>query len=126
MSIQPKESGVRKAFQIDEIIYRADYLVTEPCVFMILSGEVDVIHKYNPLQKEVFRYSQGDIVGVLEVYTGSERLTEAVARTEVQAMCFTREQFESNMVANLKFALIAIRNLSKMLRQVNGRIKTLS
>ncbi len=123
--MQLKENGVRKTYRIDEVIYRADYLVTEPCVYMILSGEVDLVHKYNALQKETFGYTQGDIIGVLEVYTGSERLTEAVARTEVQAICFTREQFEKNMIGNLKFALIAIRNLSKMLRQVNGRIKKL-
>lgn len=123
--MQLTENGVRKTYRIDEVIYRADYLVTEPCVYMILSGEVDLVHKYNALQKETFAYTQGDIIGVLEVYTGSERLTEAVARTEVQAICFTREQFEKNMIGNLKFALIAIRNLSKMLRQVNGRIKKL-
>lgn len=125
MSVQLKETGIRKTYLIDDVIFRSDYLVMEPCVYMILSGEVDLIHKYNPLQKEVFHYTQGDIVGVLEVYTGTVRLTEAVARTEVQAMCFTREQFEKNMIGNLKFALIAIRNLSKMLRQVNGRIKKL-
>ncbi|MEQ9365837.1 MAG: cyclic nucleotide-binding domain-containing protein [Leptospirales bacterium] len=123
--MQLKETGTGKTYRIDEVIYRADYLVMEPCVYMILSGEVDLVHKYNALQKEVFSYTQGDIIGALEVYTGSERLTQAVARTEVQVICFTRDQFEKNMIGNLKFALIAIRNLSKMLRQINGRIKKL-
>ena len=124
--MQLTENGVRRTYQIDDVIYRSDYLVTEPSIYMILSGEVQLTHKYNALQKEIFGYSQGDIIGVLEVYTGGERLTEAVARTEVHAVCFSREQFEKNMVGNLKFALIAIRNLSKMLRQINGRIKTLA
>ena len=123
--MQLHENGILKTYHIDDVIFRSDYLVTEPSVYMILSGEVDLVHKYNALQKEVFQYSQGDIIGALEVYTGAERLTEAVARTEVQVMAFAREQFEKNMVGNPKFALIAIRNLSKMLRQVNGRIKTL-
>lgn len=125
MAFQLIEQGTPCSFHPDDVIYKADYLVTEPCVFLILSGEVELTRSYTPLKKETFDYTQGDLFGMLEVYTGSERLTMARAKTAVQAVGFSRQQLEKNMSGNLKFALLAIRNLSSMLRQINAGIKKL-
>lgn len=56
------------------------------------------------------RYSEGDIIGALEVDTGAERL--AVVRTEGQVWVFAREQLEKTMVGNAESTLIPIRNPS--------------
>jgi len=107
-------------------IYEADFMVNEPSVFLIIEGRVEVVKKYTPLQTEVFEYGKGDIFGMLEVYTGASRLTAASAVTDVEALAFDRASLERAMTANLNFAVQAIRVLSRMLRQVNARIKKLT
>ena len=120
------ELGNRIRFNQGEEIYRADFLVGDPPVFWIMEGKVEVIKKYTPLQTESFHYEKGDLFGMLEVYTGTQRLTSAHARTDVEVIGYTRDNFEKAMSSNLNFALLAIRLLSKMLREINVRIKNLS
>jgi len=119
------EFGKTVTFTRGQHLYLPEYLVTDPSVYLLLDGEVQLIHKYNPLQKEVFAYRKGDLVGLLELYTGGNRITSADAVTDVHAVAFTRENFEKAMISNLNFALGAIRILSKMLRQINQKIKAL-
>ncbi|MCE9599440.1 MAG: cyclic nucleotide-binding domain-containing protein [Spirochaetia bacterium] len=111
------------SFEAGSKIYEADYLVGEPCSFLILEGEVEVTKSYTPLQKDVFLYGKGEVFGMLEVYVNTARLTDARALTAVQAIGFSRNEFERAMAANLGFALTCIRLLSKMLRQVNHKLK---
>jgi CRP-like cAMP-binding protein len=118
--------GSPLSYHRSDNIYLPDYLVTDPSVYLILEGEVQIIHKYNPIQKEVFQYKKGDLFGLLELYTGTRRITSAVATTELHCIAFTRENFEKAMIGNLNFAISAIKIMSRMLRQVNGRIKTLN
>lgn len=117
--------GKPVTFNSGDMIYQSDFLVGDPSVFLILDGEVEVIKKYTPLQKEIFRYKKGGLFGMLEVYTGTVRLTAARAATDVRAIGFSRVEFERAMVANLNFALSAIRELSRLLRQINSRLKEL-
>ncbi|MCB1307666.1 MAG: cyclic nucleotide-binding domain-containing protein [Leptospiraceae bacterium] len=120
------EKGTTVSYTAGDIIYRPDFLVQDPGAFLILDGEVEVTRKYTPLQKEVFVHGPGELFGVLEIYTGGTRQTEARARGDVRVIAFTRAQLERNMVADLNFGILAIRVLSKMLRQLNSKIKTLS
>lgn len=113
------------SFLAGEQIYQPDFTVGEPSTFLLLDGEVELLKKYTPLQKESFRYRKGELFGMLEVYTGTVRLTGARALTDVRAIGYTRIDLEKAMVANLNFALSAIRELSKMLRQINARLKEL-
>lgn len=125
MSLELAEKGRHYSFVTGDVIYQTDYSVADPCVWLLLEGEVEITRKYNPIQKESFHYSKGDVIGLLEVYTGTHRLTDAVARTDVRAIGFSRAELEKNMKADLKLGILAIRALSRMLRQINGRIKEL-
>lgn len=118
-----KGIGKVVSFEAGARIYEADYLVGDPCSFLILDGEVEVTKSYTPLQKDVFAYGKGEVFGMLEVYVNTARLTDARAVTAVQAIGFSRVEFERAMAANLGFALNCIRLLSKMLRQVNHKLK---
>lgn len=126
MSLTLIEKGRALTFMSGDTLYQADYSVGDPCVFLLLEGEIEVVRKYNPIQKEVFRFGKGELVGLLEVYTGGPRVTDAVAKSDVRALGFSRQEVERNMAHDLKLALMAIRSLSRMLRQANDRIKTLA
>lgn len=126
MSLTLIEKGRALTFMSGDLLYQADYSVGDPCVFLLLEGEIEVVRKYNPIQKEVFRFGKGELVGLLEVYTGGARVTDAVAKSDVRALGFSRQEVERNMAHDLKLALMAIRSLSRMLRQANDRIKTLA
>ncbi len=125
MAFNITEFGRPATYQPGDFIYEADQLVGATAMYFILEGDVEVIKKYTPLQKEVFLHKKGDIFGMLEVYTGGPRVTDAVAMNVVQVVGFNRADFEKAMVANLGFAVLAIRVLSRMLRQMNDRIKKL-
>lgn len=120
-----KGIGRQVTFEPGARIYQADYLVGDPCAYLILEGEVEVVKSYTPLQKDVFPYGRGDVFGMLEVYVNTARLTEARAVTQVQAVGFSRVEFERAMAANITFALTCIRILSRMLRQVNLKLKAI-
>ena len=112
-------------FRSGDKIYEADYTIGDPCAYLILEGDVRVIRKYTPLKMETFDFGKGDLFGMLEVYLGTSRITDAVARTGVRALGFSKVQFERAMVSGISFALQSIRILSKMLRQITGHIKEL-
>lgn len=121
----PDEIGTRVQFKPGEKIYEPDYLISDHCVYYIEAGSVEIRKRYTPLQSDTFELKPGDIFGMLEVYLGTNRISDAVAKSAVSAVAFSRVEFEKSMVSNLGFALQTIRILSKMLRQVNGRIKQL-
>ena len=120
------ELGTLVSFTVGQDIYQEDFLVNDPAAFFVLEGQVEVVKKYTPLQKEVFEIGKGDIFGTLEIYTGTPRLTTATAKTDVQAVAFGKDDLEKAMSNNLNFALTSIRQLSKTLRQINARIKKLA
>lgn len=124
-SMKLAERGKNVSFHSGQVIYKADYLVADPCAFLIIEGKVEVTHKYTALEREVFEHGPGEVFGVLEIYTGTPRITEAVAKGEVHAIAFTRSELERNMIADLRFAILTIKLLSRILRQVNLRIKKL-
>ncbi|MBX7057829.1 MAG: cyclic nucleotide-binding domain-containing protein [Leptospirales bacterium] len=126
MSLSLKEKGRPLSYVTGDYLYHADYTLGEPSVFLILEGEIEVVRRYNPIQKETFRFGKGELVGLLEVYTGSSRVTDAIARGDVRALGFSRAEVERNMAHDLKLGIMAIRSLSRMLRQANDRIKTLN
>ncbi len=126
MSLTLKDKGRPLSFVSGDFLYHADYTIGDPAVFLILEGEVELVRRYNPIQKEIFRFGKGELVGLLEVYAGSSRMTDAIARGDVRALGFSRPEVERNMAHDLKLGIMAIRSLSRMLRQVNDRIKTLS
>ena len=70
-----------------------------------------------------FLLQKGEVFGMLEVLNGGNRYTSAIAEDDVQAIAFTRVEYEKNLVANLSFALLNIRIMSKLLRELNLRIK---
>lgn len=121
-----KEIGKPRSYFPGDVIYEPEFLVGDPSAFLILEGKVDVIKRYTPLQKEIFHFEKGDVFGVLEIYTGTPRLTQAVAVSEVKAVGYSKAELEKAMVGNLNFAIQSIRSLSRMLRQVNHKLKTLS
>ncbi len=121
-----KEIGKTVSYFPGDVIYETEFLVGDPSAFLILDGKVDVIKKYTPLQKEVFHFEKGDVFGVLEIYTGTPRMTQAVAVTEVKAIGYSKAELEKAMVGNLNFAIQSIRSLSRMLRQINHKIKSLT
>ena len=123
MAFNITEFGRPASYQPGDNIYEADQLVGSTAIYFILDGEVDIIKKYTPLQKEIFPHKKGDIFGMLEVYTGGPRVTDAIATSMVQVVGFNRADFEKAMIANLGFAVLGIRVLSRMLRQMNDTIK---
>ncbi len=118
-----KGIGRPMTFEPGQKIYQSDYLVGDPCAFLIIEGEVELVKSYTPLQKDVFKYGKGDVFGMLEVYVNTARLTDARAVNQVQVIGFSRVEFERAMAANLSFALACIRILSRMLRQINIKLK---
>ena len=123
--IDLKDIGKPVFYKMGEFIYEEDEGIGDPCIFYLLEGKVELEKKYNPIQKEAFFYEPGDVVGMLEVYTHSRRITRLKTLTDVKAVGLSREEFEHAMVSNMSFTLTSIRLLSKMLRNVNERIKTL-
>ncbi len=122
---KPEEMGTTVSYASGDTIYEAEFLVQDPCIFLVKQGQVAVVKKYTPLQKEEFVFERGDVFGMLEVFTGGPRITFARAVTDVELAAFSRAEFERSLKTNVNLALRAIRQLSKMLRQVNGRIKKL-
>ncbi len=118
-----KGIGRPMTFEAGQKIYQDSYLVGDPCAYLIVEGEVELVKAYTPLQKDVFRFGKGDVFGMLEVYVNTARMTDARAATQVQVIGFSRVEFERAMAANLTFALTCIRILSKMLRQINLKLK---
>ncbi|MCB1172792.1 MAG: cyclic nucleotide-binding domain-containing protein [Leptospiraceae bacterium] len=117
------ESGTLVKFRKGETIYKKDFLVNELCVFLIVEGQVELAKSYNALHKDRFLLQKGEVFGMLEVLNGGNRYTSAIAEDDVQAIAFTRVEYEKNLVANLSFALLNIRIMSKLLRELNLRIK---
>ena len=119
------EKGTSLSFTPGDTIYESGFLISDPCIFLILEGRVEITKRYNPLQSDTFEFGPGNVFGMLEVYTDKERYTDAVALSPVTAIGFSRNQFERNMVGDLNFAILPIRLMSGMLRQLNLRIKHL-
>lgn len=124
-SSKHEEHGTIVSYGSGDTIYDADFLVQEPCAFLIRQGRVNVIKKYTPLQREEFVHEAGDLFGMLEVFTGGPRVTIAKAATDVELLAFSRAEFERALKSNLNLAIRTIRQMSRMLRQLNERIKTL-
>lgn len=119
------ESGSIVQFRKGETIYKSDFLVSDQCVFLITQGEIELSRPYTLTKKEKFVLKKGELFGMLEVSTGTNRFTEAVALSDSQAIGFRKGEFEKNMIGDLEFALLCIRMMSKMLREINDRIKEL-
>lgn len=127
MEILQQIQGLGKPMHFAEgdKIYSDDYSVTEPCIYLVLSGNVTILKRYTPLQKDSFLLGPGEIFGMIEVYTGTHRLTDAIAQTRLEVLAFSKVEFEKAMVSSIQFALGTIRILSKILRQVNDKIRKL-
>jgi CRP-like cAMP-binding protein len=123
--VELKGAGRPVLLKKGDLIYEEDQAAADPCVYYILEGNIELSKKYTPLQKEIFVYGPGDPVGILEVYTHTRRITNARAATDVKAVALGKDDLEKTIMGNLQFALHSIRILSKMLRQVNERIKKL-
>ncbi|MDH5655308.1 MAG: cyclic nucleotide-binding domain-containing protein [Spirochaetia bacterium] len=108
-----------------EILYEEDDNLGDPCIYYIVEGKIEVVKNYNTLQKELFSYGDGDIFGMLEVFAPSRRVTHARALSDVKAVGMNKDEFEQAMIASMNFTLTSIRLQSKMLRQINDRIKKL-
>lgn len=119
------ENGSSLSFESGAQIYQSGFLIADPCIFLILEGRVEIKKRYNALQNDTFEYGPGHTFGMLEVYSEKERYTDALALSPVKVMAFSRAQFEKNMVGDLNFAILPIRLMSGMLRQLNLRIKQL-
>jgi len=106
-----------------ELIYEEDDNLGDPSIYYLIEGKVEIVKNYNSVEKELFLYTAGEIFGMLEVYTPSRRVTHARALSDVKAVGLNKDEFEQAMLSSMNFTLTSIRLLSKMLRQINERIK---
>ena len=123
--IDLKGTGKPVFYKGGEVIYEEDDNLGDPCIYYILEGKIEVVKNYNSIQKELFAYNAGEIFGMLEVYTPSRRVTHARALSDVKAIGLSKDEFEQAMVISMNFTLMSIRLLSKMLRQINEKIRKL-
>lgn len=112
-------------FKKGEKIYEQKSYLTDIKVFYIVKGEVVVRKKFTPLVKEEYLYSEGDFFGFLEIYTSKIRITEAEAKTDVDAIGMEKVTFEKILISNKDIAIKVIKNLSYILRLANQKIKNL-
>ena len=119
------EKGHVTQFRKGQTVYKAEHLVADQCVYLITEGEIEISRPYSHNRKQSFLLSKGSLFGMLEVVAGGSRFTDAVALDNAQAIAFTKEEFEKNVTGDLGFALLCIRMMSTMLRDINHKIKEL-
>jgi len=120
-----EELGHPVSLKQGDYVYKQNQLLDDLRVWYILSGEVVVRRKYTAIKVDELNYKQGDLFGILEVYLGKSRITEAQAMTDVQLLGFNKVGVEKLMSAELSVSLSIIRSLSQILRKVNHHIKSL-
>lgn len=117
------EKGSIVNFRKGETIFKPDFLISDPSIFLITEGEIELIRHHTALKRDSFGFKKGEIFGMLEVFTGSSRITEAVALTDIQAIGFSKSEFEKNVMGDTAFAIMTIRLMSRLLRELNLKIK---
>ncbi|MBW7858981.1 MAG: Crp/Fnr family transcriptional regulator [Leptonema sp. (in: Bacteria)] len=120
-----EELGHPMSFKRGEYIYKQNQLLDDLRVFYILDGDVTLRRKYTALKSDELHYQKGDMFGILEVYLGKARITEAQCVTDVQLLGFNRVGVEKLMSSEMSVSLSIIRSLSAILRKVNHHIKEL-
>lgn len=120
-----EELGHTMSFKRGEYIYKQNQLLDDLRVFYILQGDVVLRRKYNALKSDELNYKRGEMFGILEVYLGKARITEAQCETDVQLLGFNRVGVEKLMSSEMSVSLAIIRSLSAILRKVNHHIKEL-
>jgi CRP-like cAMP-binding protein len=119
------EKGVLKKFLAGDTIFEESHNLEKTPIYFILDGEVELYKRYAPLKIEKFLVSQGNLFGLLEVYSQENRQLTAKVLKQSQIIAFSVNDFEEAMKNHLNLAILAIKNLSQMLRVVNKRIKEL-
>ncbi|MCS7204446.1 MAG: cyclic nucleotide-binding domain-containing protein [Leptospiraceae bacterium] len=120
-----KQDGKILKFSKGEKIYDQKSYLSDIKVFYILKGQVLLRKKYTSLVKDEFLLQEGELFGFLEIYHSKIRLMEAEAKTDVEVIGMDRITFERLIISNMELSLKVIRNLSKILRTANQRIKHL-
>ncbi len=120
-----EELGHPLSFKEGDYVYKQGQLLDDLRVFYILEGKVTLRRKHTALKHDELHYEKGDMFGILEVYLGKARITEAQCMTDVKLLGFTREGVEKLMTSELSVSLSIIRSLSAILRKVNRHIKEL-
>jgi CRP-like cAMP-binding protein len=120
-----EELGRPLMFKKGDFVYQQGQLLDDLRVFYILNGEVTLRRRYTALKYDEMHYRTGEFFGILEVYLGKARITEAQCMTDVQLLGFNRVGIEKLMSSELSVSLSIIRSLSSILRKVNRHIKEL-
>ena len=115
------QNGVEKKFEAGKILFKTGDVVSEDAVYFIKSGAVKLnIPKQirGPLRLDL---TEGDFIGIPEVYADSNRVTEAVCETELKCYVWNRPDFllTVNMIWELSF--YTIKSLSEFLKILNMR-----
>lgn len=120
-----EELGHPLSFKKGDYVYKQGQLLDDLRVYYILDGEVRLRRKYTALKSDELHYKTGEMFGILEVYLGKTRITEAQCMTDVRLLAFNRVGVERLMSSEMSVSLSIIRSLSSILRKVNRHIKEL-
>lgn len=127
MGIDPKilEKAVMQKYTRTDVIYEKGWMPDTNAIYLLIDGEVEIQKKYAPLKTDKFTILPGNFFGLLEIYANVERQTSAKAIKNCTIATFSKESFEETLKLHLNLSVIALKNLSGMLRILNEKIKEL-
>ena len=91
-------------------------------MYIVVSGEVSVLAKYNQAEteKEIARRKPGDYVGEMAIISQEPRMASLVAVGDVRTLCIDRQQFEGILRERPETSLALMRVLCQRLREARG------
>lgn len=114
------QKGKFKEYEKYSKLFLKDEPVGDNAIFFIKKGQVQL----KIFKKDKTRISiplkEGDIVGIPEVYTGSNRITEAVCESPVECYVWSESEFLSASSVIWELSLYTIRSLSSVLKTIDA------
>jgi CRP-like cAMP-binding protein len=119
-----KKHALGKLYRKGTVIFREG----EPadCMFIIFSGEVDLVKKGPDDDLVVATLGEGDMLGIRSLFIDRHRVTTAVARTDVEALTVQKKLLLTSIAKDPSLALRVIENLTERTSQLNSKLSQLA
>jgi CRP-like cAMP-binding protein len=124
--MQLKEDFIAKhgqRFKTQDVIFDENEIGDE--LFIVISGEVEILKKVGSAHKSLMVLKPGDIFGEMAIVDKEPRSARAVAKTEVLVCALTDQVVENMINQNSSFAKHLLKILTARMRESNQIISDL-
>ncbi len=114
------QKGKFKEYEKHSKLFLKDEPVGDDAIFLIKKGQVQLEVPKKDGTRITIPLNEGDIMGIPEVYTGSNRITEAVCESPVECYVWSESEFLSASSVIWELSLYTIKSLSSVLKIINA------